>query len=129
MPEIRHQQLSSAPEILSSEIHIPDDSDWGTGTFTTNFSPSSLPPKRAIVASMINSPRFQITATLNANRDMPVLIGSADEPRNKAMLLLPDHIKQSVGHQLVIQFSAWQIRSATFDGKTLEFAGAGPQFH
>lgn len=80
------------------------------------------------MTSMINTPRFQITATLNANRDMPVLIGSV-EPRNKAMLLLPDHIKKSVGHQLIIQFSAWQIRSATFDGESLEFAGAGPQSH
>lgn len=31
MGEVRHQQTGASPEIAFAEIHIPDDSDLGTG--------------------------------------------------------------------------------------------------
>ena len=36
MAEIKHQQPGGSPEVSGSVIHIPNDADMGTGTFTTD---------------------------------------------------------------------------------------------
>ena len=72
MPAIKHQQRNACPEISLGEIHIPDDADLGTGTFTNTFSPRALPPTKVISSIMINAPSFQVAATVNPNSEITV---------------------------------------------------------
>ena len=121
MPEIRHQLLGSAPEIELGEIHIPDDKDLGTGTFTTVLKPDVLTSTKHIVSAMVNPPSFQISMTLNPNRDIPVLLGRVDgsEPISTKMYLLPAFVDITRSHTLVVEFSFWQITALKMNGVAL----------
>ncbi|TMD43853.1 MAG: hypothetical protein E6I88_00145 [Chloroflexi bacterium] len=65
MAEIKHQQPGGSPEVSGSVIHIPNDADMGTGTFTTEFKSNALPATKVIMSAIVNAPVFQITATVN----------------------------------------------------------------
>jgi hypothetical protein len=124
MPAIKHQIPNSCPEISLGEIHIPDDRDLGTGTFTTTFSPSALPPVNAI-SSMIKGPSFLITATVNPNLEIPVLLGVSDgtPPKHAVTFVLPDVLLPVESHVLVVRFARWRVMTATLDGVRLETPG------
>lgn len=121
MPPIKHQQLGGSPEIVSADIQIPDDVDLGTGTFATRFKVGSLPSSKPITSIMINPPRFQVSVTVNPNRDLPALLGTADghDPRSRVCFLLPERIDATVAHVVTIQFEKWHIFAALFDGMPL----------
>ncbi len=120
VPEIKHQQPSDSPEISFAEIHIPDDEDLGTGTFTTTFVPSVLPPVKAI-GLMVKSPTFQISVTVNPNLNVNVNLGLADgtRPKDSGSFFLPKEIEPSIAPVLTIRFAKWCIVSATLDGDPL----------
>jgi len=124
VPEIKHQQPNASPEVSMSEIQIPDDSDFGTGTFTTIFSPNSLPPTQVIGSVMVNAPKFQISAAVNPNLEIPVFVGKADntDPIHKTTFRLPDNITEDDEHTLIINFAGWRILAATLDGIQLQTA-------
>lgn len=121
MPEIRHQQPSSAPEIDFAEIHIPDDEDMGTGTFTTVFAPDALLNDKNVTSDMFNAPEFQISVNINLNREVPVLLGKADgsPPRASSTFLIPLNVDPSKRHTVVATFSQWQVIRLTIDGLPL----------
>jgi len=127
VPPIVHQQLNPSPEITSSEIQIPDDQDWGTGTFTVVLKPTWLPHTNVIAAAIINAPRFQLTATFNPNGELPVLLGSAEAPRSRVTFVVPP-VKQRRPHVLRIEFAAWQVFAAFLDDVPLKTA-APPVTH
>jgi len=118
VPEIKHQQLGGSPWILSAEIHIPNDSDLGTGTFTTAFKAKAFSSGSDIASIMMNLPAFQISATVNANGDIPVLIGRA-EPQHQLMFVLPKGLDPAPPHTLRVEFTKWRIVAASIDGKQL----------
>ena len=125
MPEIKHQQRNASPEISLAEIHIPDDTDWGAGTFTTKFSPRALPATSVIASAMINAPRFQIIATVNPNGEVPVQLGRADgtDPLDSAVFLLPTKLRPSKRHTLQIEFASWHIMAASLNHQQLNKKG------
>ena len=118
MPEIKHQQLDASPEILSAEIHIPDDKDLGTGTFTINLAPKALTPAKVISSAMVNRPNFQISVTVNPNGNVAVMLGRTN-PLDSAIFRLPQDVKRGPAHTLTIQFTAWHIFSASLDDAPL----------
>ena len=62
MPEIKHQRLGGNPHVEFGEIHIPDDADLGTGTFTTVYKAKAFRSNTGAIASaMVNPPAFQIS--------------------------------------------------------------------
>ncbi len=122
MPEIKHQQLDASPEIWSAEIHIPDDQDFGTGTFTTNFAPKALVPTRVISSAMVNRPNCQISVTVNPNGKVAVVLGRTG-PLDQAIFRLPQYVKKGPAYTLTIQFAAWHIFSASLDDTPLTKAG------
>jgi hypothetical protein len=121
MPPIKHQQPGGHPAIISSDIQIPDDADLGTGSFTTKFKAGALPSSTVISSAMINAPSFQVSITINPNRDVPALLGTADgtDPKSRVYFLLPEHINPAVAHTLRIDFAKWHIFMALFDGMPL----------
>ncbi len=113
MPEIHHQQPGPSPEMLSSEIHIPDSTNLGTGTFITIFRAGALPPVKAMSSIIVNPPAFQISATVNPNRNVPVLLGRADaDPTHRIVFRLPTKMDKAVAYTLKIQFAGWRITGA-----------------
>jgi hypothetical protein len=120
VPEIKHQQLGGNPKLEKSEIHIPNDSDMGTGTFTTVFKPKAFKSNEIIVAGITNPPVFQIDLTINRNGDIPVLLGKADgsPPAAATTFRLPQYVSDA-SHTIVVEFVKWHILAAVFDGKPM----------
>jgi len=119
MPEIRHRQDDANPEIDYAEIHIPNDTDWGTGSFTTVYKPNALTSTNTIASIMLNAPRFQISVTVNTNREVPVAVGSADGPRSAEIFTLTPIADVSAIHTLVARFRNWQVIALELDGVVL----------
>jgi hypothetical protein len=121
VPPIKVQQPGKAPEIASAEIQIPDDADLGTGSFSTSFKRGASWTTKSFMSVMMNPPAFQITATTNPNREVPVLLGRADgsDPMSRVVFILPASIDESAPHVLRVDFSRWRIVSASFDGAPL----------
>jgi hypothetical protein len=119
MPEIKHQQLGASPQIEVGEIHIPDDADMGTGTFTTVYKARALRSNDAVTSIMLKAPEFQISVTVNRNGDVPVLLGRTDsEPASRITYRLPQYVSDAK-HTIRVDFVKWHIMSATYDGKPM----------
>ncbi|MGZ5440928.1 MAG: hypothetical protein ACXW5U_11770 [Thermoanaerobaculia bacterium] len=119
MPEIRHQQLRGSRAISSAEIHIPDDSDLGTGSFTTVFNRNSILGADPVSSFMVNPPVFQIAVTVSTSGTVAVLIGDT-EPLGEAQFKLPKGVSRRRAHTLRVEFVAWKLVAASFDGTPLE---------
>ncbi len=121
MPEIRHQQPGGSPELSLSEIHIPNDSDLGTGTFTNMLAPRALLSDKHIASIMANPPVFQISVTINPNRDIVALLGRPDSktPQNKAVFRLPMGLDFRQALRLVIEFAGGRIIAGSINGQPL----------
>jgi hypothetical protein len=124
--EIRHQQQSPSPNVSLSEIHIPDDSDLGTGTFSTVFNPGALSSNTAFDSIIVNEPRFQISATVNLNKEVPVRLGRADgsQPLDRVVFRLPNGLDLREAKALRIEFARWRITGAFLDDVPLSRADA-----
>ena len=125
MPAIVLQQKGSTPQISSATIQIPDDKDFGTGTFITVLVPNALKAGEVITSTMYHLPYFHTTATVNPNGDVAVLLARADgsSPPNQRTFLLPRTPRAknvSEEHELSISFVDWNITSASLDGDLLE---------
>lgn len=122
MAEVRQRQMSSMPGIEYGEIFIPDDSDMGTGTFTTLLKPNALYAGKPIISIMLNKPEFQISVNINpGTREIPVLLGKSDgsDPIAHKLFLLPRDLDISVSHEFVATFENWKVTDLQLDGKSL----------
>jgi len=122
--EIRHQQAGQSPSsvISSSEIHIPDETDLGTGTYTVHFKPRSLPATdKPIACGMLGAPDFEIKATFTPGGELSVALGSADDSRPKrvASFVLPAQIDPIEIHLLVVSFARWEVTDVALDDVAL----------
>lgn len=127
MPEIRYQQLDGSPEVSLAEIHIADDSDFGTGTFKTVFNRNTIGGDTSVHSIMVNPPRFQISVNVNAH-DVTVWIGTT-EPMHQLVFALPPNVSKRRAHTVSVEFAAWRITATKLDGKALELLDAGPTEH
>ena len=118
MPEIRHQQSGGSPEIASAEIHIPNDSDLGTGTFSTQFRANAFSSGKEIASMMVNPPSFQISATVDSHGVVTVMLGKA-QPEQYATFVLPSGFDHAAAHTLRIEFRGWRIGAAYLDDQPL----------
>jgi len=121
MPEIRHQQPGGSPEIVSAEIHIPNASDLGTGTFTIVLIPRALLSDKTIMSMIGNPPVFQISATINPNRNVVVLLGKVDgsNPFDQVVFRVPHGLDLRVSQTLKVEFAGWRIVAASLNGQAL----------
>ena len=118
MAEIKHRQVGGGPGIEFAEINLPDDADWGTGSYTTIFAAKALPPLKVMMSAMINLPRFQITVSVNPSGEVAILLGEA-EPKSRARVRLPWGLERARTHSLQIQFASWAVIGALPDGQAV----------
>ena len=102
-------------------IHFPDDADPGAGTFTIELTPRALLSPHPIAAMLANLPFFQISATINPSRNIPVRLAQADgsTPRHRVVFRLPHGLDLRVAQTLTVEFSAWRIVGAAMGGQAL----------
>jgi hypothetical protein len=117
--EIKHQQSSASSGISLMEIHIPDDGDAGTGTFTVTLRPVSVPPDKMIPAIVTRHPIFEISVNLFPEGDLSVLLGKFDgsEPMEVAAFALPN--KPKAVHTVKVTFNQWHVLGVLLDGLPL----------
>lgn len=118
MTIIKNRQINPSPEIEYSEIYIPNDSNFGTGTFTTRIKKNSLLNSKLIISAIVNIPVFQLSVNLNPSiGKVPILLGRVDRkpPLSNKTYELPQIIDHTVPHEFVVYFQKWSITSFTID--------------
>jgi hypothetical protein len=128
MAEVRNRIENPSPDLVFQEIHIPDDSNCGTGTFRflakkDVLVPPSRPEPKALVAMVLNPPRFQVSVSVNpGTREIPVLLGRADgsPPISARAFVLPSGLDTAAAHEFRAVFRNWRVLSLEMDGQELE---------
>ena len=105
-------------EVDRAEIHIPDDADLGTGTFTTFLTPRALLTHYGIHSHMANGSAFHIVVNVDPDHQVAVILGQV-EPRDKGAFMLPDAVDFRLAHALTVTFAAWKITGASLGGAPL----------
>ena len=118
MGEIRHKQVGGGGGIEYVEIVMPDERDWGTGSYVTVFRPKPRASKEVVMSALVNLPRFQVTASINAGGLVAVLLGDS-QPKDRVRLQLPQEMAREKLHSLQIDFASWRVVNALFDSQAL----------
>ena len=125
MPEINKKEPGGHPKIESRAIHIPVDSDFGTGTSTTVFAPYALGEGEAFDSLIMVPPDFEITIAVDPTRwQVEVLLGPSFSslPSDARMFLLPDSpgaIALAEAHAIRVEFNRGNITAAFLDDISL----------
>lgn len=123
MPEIKSREDGPVPGIDSSEIHIPDDSDFGTGTFRTVLKEDILGKINPIISSIDNEPEFLMLVTVNsAIEEINVMLGKSEKekPLSRVIFKMPKDIDSKAAHTIDAHFSGWKVTEVVLDGEKLE---------
>ena len=122
MATIRQRPGNIAPDVEYGEIFIPDDTDLGTGRFTTSLKPGAMSGQEEILSVMKNVPVFEISMNIDFNTQaIPVSLGKADDtpPLSRKVFILPEDVNPAKKHTFVTNFQDWEIKSLVLDGKAL----------
>jgi hypothetical protein len=122
MGSIKYQFPGERPEINTFGIHIPDESDLGTGTFTTSFSPKAFSSPEQVSSIIVNPHIFGIFAALDPNSGVVgVRLHEADgiTPKDELGFHIAPGLNRDIAHTLVVEFVKWHILSASIDGLPL----------
>ncbi|MCX2741993.1 hypothetical protein [Pontibacter anaerobius] len=122
MGKVNFRQESPQAGIKYSIINIPDDSNLGTGSFTTVYEKAAVAKNEAIGSMMVNAPAFQISVTINpATKEVPALLGRADGANlNRKAFKLPVDLASKGDCAVVVDFEDWTIKSMTLNDEPLE---------
>src|SRR4030042_1704784 len=112
MSEFSNRRNNPTPELAYQEIYLPNDANLATGAFRfqakkNTMTPPKTPGPKAIVAAVINPPRFQLSAAINpGTREIPVLLGHADgsDPVSAIVFLLPADLDVTQPHDSRVTF-------------------------
>ena len=125
MPEINRQEPGGHPNVASRAIHILDDSDFGTGTYTTVLAPDALSAFETIESLIMLPPDFEITIVVDPARwQVEVFLGPpfSSLPSDARTFLLPDKpgaIALAESHAIRVEFSRGNITEAFLDDTSL----------
>lgn len=125
MPEITYQFPGDKPQISTFGIHIPDESNLGTGMFTTTFASRAFASSEPFMSAIFNPHIFGIVAAVTPGVGIGVRLHDADgrKPRHQVGFAIPGGLDADVPHTLAIEFVNWRILSATLDGELLAILG------
>jgi hypothetical protein len=123
MPEIKSREDGPVPGIVYSEIHIPDDSDFGTGTFKTVLKEDILGKINPIISSIGNEPDFLLLVTINsAIQEINVNLGRSEKekPLSRVIFKIPKEVDAKGTHTIDVNFSGCEVKEVLLDGEKLE---------
>ncbi len=123
MPEIKSREDGPVPGIEWSEIHIPDDSNLGTGTFKTVLKEEILGKINPIISSIGNEPDFLLIVTINsAIEEINVNLGRSEKekPISRVIFKLPKEIDLKISHTIDTHFAGWEVKEVLLNGEKLE---------
>lgn len=123
MPEIKSREEGPVPGIDYSEIHIPDDNDLGTGTFTTVLKEDIMGKINPIISSVANEPDFLMLVTINtAIEEINVMLGKTEKapPVSRAIFSIPKEVDIKAAHTIDAHFKDWKVTGVELDGVKLE---------
>lgn len=115
MTEIRHKVPGGSEEVESTEIHIPDDTEIGTGEFILTLKPDALPAPKVFWSTIIHPPKLQVSATFDTGGNVLIQLGLADGI-DKNSFRLPAAIVPKQVYKVRLRFSNWKITDAFLDG-------------
>lgn len=123
MAEIKSRQQKPVPGIDYSEIHIPDEQNLGTGTFTTVLESDAMKKNNPVISTIVNEPVFKLFVSINlAIEEVTVLLGKADKspPLARDVFKIPGKFDASGIHSFDVTFKDWKIKDLRMDGSSLE---------
>ncbi len=120
MTEIRHRVPGASEEVESAEIHIPDDSDPGSGEFTLILKPDALPASKVFWSTIIHPPKLQVSATFDTSMNVSVQLGLTDQlDRKNFQIPVSVSALPQQRHTLRIHFSKWKLADAFLDDERI----------
>jgi len=123
MPEIRNREEAPVQGLDYSEIHIPDDTDLGTGTFKTVLKEDILGKENPIISGIGNEPSFLMVVTINTGiEEVNVMLGKSEkeQPLSKAIFKMSKEVDAKTPHTIDAHFAGWKITGLELDGEKLE---------
>jgi len=125
MAEIKNRETTPIPGIEYSEIHIPDEKDVGTGTFTSVLEPKALKKINPIISSIQNEPVFLMIVSINtAISQVTAMIGKSHNtaPLDRKVFNIPESIDDQRANDFTVKFNDWDIESIILNGDELTLA-------
>ncbi len=125
MAEMKNRETTPIPGIEYSEIHIPDEKDVGTGTFTSVLEPKALKKINPIISSIQNEPVFLMIVSINtAISQVTAMIGKSHNtaPLDRKVFNIPDSIDDETANDFTVKFNGWDIESMKLNGDDLKLA-------
>ncbi len=126
MGEIKSREQEPLPGITYSEIHIPDDSDLGTGTFVTVLEKGAFGKKNPIISSIMKEPEFVLILSMNAAiESATAMIGKSQNtpPLDRKVFTFPDDVNTGEVLTFKVRFDTWDVIGIELNGNGLALAG------
>src|SRR5438477_650138 len=122
---MEYQFPGDIPQVSSIGLHIPKDSELGTGVFTVVFSANAFPGTDPFAPSVVNPSVFGISASVNPGLGILVQIHRTDgkKPVHKLGFGIPDNLDLAQPHTLTVEFIDWRVLAASIDGAPLAIMG------
>ena len=123
MAEIRSREEHPIPGVAYSALHIPDEYNLGTGTFTTMVEAGAMAKINPIISNIMNEPYFLMIVTVNLGIDqVTALLGKAHDegPISRKVFDIPGDINTGDAHDVTVVFRDWDIHDITLDGTSLK---------
>jgi hypothetical protein len=121
--EIKSREDEPLPGITFSEVHIPDESNLGTGTFMTVLEEGAFGKKNPIISSIMNEPEFVLILSMNvAIESATAMIGKSQntQPLNRKVFKIPADIDTKEVLSFKVSFDDWDIKEIEINGNNLE---------
>lgn len=123
MAELRNRETNPIPGVDYSEIHMPDENNLGTGTFTTVLAPKALKKINPIISTVQNQPVFLMIVSINiAISQVTTMIGKSHNtpPLDRKVFNIPDSIDDLSANAFMVRFDDWDIVGMNLNGDGLE---------
>jgi hypothetical protein len=122
MAELKNREANPIPGVEYSEIHIPDEKEMGTGSFSTVLEPKALSKNNPIISSIQKTPVFLLIVSINiAIEEVSAMIGESHDkpPRSRKVFVLPEKIKSEDANDFTVNFRDWEIEDIKLNGAGL----------
>jgi len=126
--QVAKDMKPSSTEGVSSQIYIPDPSNFGAGSFVVRFGCRCFPSNHTTTSLVGTHTHVQIAVSVTPDRFVMAALRYPDgiHPIDSATFLLPRDVNQDVDHTLTVGFEHWHIYGALLDDMALARQDVAP---